>query len=101
VDEIDGRRVQGSDAPTLAFDGGQRVSGSGGCNRYTGALTAAGTGLRVGEVAMTRMACPPAVMEVESRFVTALAAVRGYRLAGDALELVDESGRRRLRLIRG
>jgi putative lipoprotein len=101
VDEIDGRRVQGSNAPTLAFDGAQRVSGSSGCNRYTGALTAAGAGLRVGEVAMTRMACPPAVMEMESRFVTALAAVRGYRLAGDALELVDESRRRRLRLIRG
>jgi heat shock protein HslJ len=37
-------------------------------------------------------------MEVESRFVTALEAVRSYRLAGDTLELADRSGRRRLRL---
>jgi heat shock protein HslJ len=101
VDEIDGRRVQGSDAPTLTFDGAQRVSGSSACNRYTASLTAAGSGLRVRDVAMTRMACPPAVMELESRFVTALAAVRSYRLEGDALELVDESGRLRLRLSRG
>ncbi len=100
VDEIDGRRVQDPGAPTLSFDGAQRVSGSSGCNRYTASLTAAGSGLRAGEVAMTRVACSPAVMELESRFVTALAAVRSYRLAGDALELVDESGRLRLRLSR-
>jgi heat shock protein HslJ len=98
VNEVDGRPVLIPGAPTLSFEGAQRVSGSSGCNRYTGVLTAAGSELRVGDVAMTRMACPPAVMEVESRFVTALEAVRSYRLAGDTLELADRSGRRRLRL---
>jgi putative lipoprotein len=100
ADEIDGRRVPSPSAPTLSFDGVHGVSGSSGCNRYSAALTVRGLELRVGDVALTRMACPPAVMELESRFVTALAAVRGYRLAGDTLELLDESGRVRLRLSR-
>jgi putative lipoprotein len=100
VDEIDGQRLQSSGAPTLSFDGVQRVAGSSGCNRYTGAVTGAGAELRVRDVAMTRMACPPAVMELESRFVAALTAVRSYRVTGDAVELLDETGRTRLRLSR-
>jgi hypothetical protein len=39
-------------------------------------------------------------MEVESRFVAALTAVRSYRVTGDAVELLDETGRTRLRLSR-
>jgi putative lipoprotein len=101
VDEIDGQPVQGSGAPTVTLDGAaQRVSGSSGCNRYTAALTVAGSELRIGDAATTRMACSPAVMELESRFVAALAAVRGYRLDADALQLLDERGRVLLHLRR-
>ena len=100
VEEIEGRRAGDPAAPTVMFEGAQRVAGSTGCNRYSGPLDVRGLALRVSATAMTRMACPPAVMEQESRFVAALAAVRGYRQDGDALLLVDDSGRTLLRLVR-
>ena len=100
VDEIDGQRVAGAQAPTLPFDGSQRVFGSTGCNRYTAGVTVATSVIRVGDAATTRMACDPAVMAQEQRFLAALTAVRSYQLNGDALELLDESGRPRLRLSR-
>jgi heat shock protein HslJ len=100
VDEIDGQRVEGAEPPTLSFDGSQRVSGSTGCNRYTAGVTLTGSEIRVGDPASTRMACAPAVMAQEQRFLAALTAVRSHRLDGDAVELLDESGRPRLRLSR-
>jgi heat shock protein HslJ len=100
VNEIDGQRVEGAEAPTLSFDGSQRVSGSTGCNRYTAGVTVTGSEIRVGDAASTRMACAPAVMAQEERFLAALAAVRSHRLDGGAVELLDEGGRPRLRLSR-
>ena len=101
VEEIDGRPAGEPGAPTVTFDGVQRVAGSTGCNRYSAPVEVSGPAMRVGVIVTTRMACPPAVMDQEGRFVTALAAIRGYRQDGDALRLVDESGRTLLRLVRG
>jgi heat shock protein HslJ len=99
VQEIEGRRTSDATAPTVTFEGVERVAGSTGCNRYSGPLEVSGSALRVGDTAMTRMACPPAVMAQEERFVAALAAVRGQRADGVALLLVDERGRTLLRLV--
>jgi len=44
------------------------------------------------------MACPPAVMGQEDRFLAALSAVRKARREGDTLLLLDESGRVLMRL---
>ncbi len=82
---------------TVRFEDG-RVSGRAGCNQYSGYLQAAGDSLRASEIRSTRMACAPAVMEQETRFLAALAAVRVARREGDRLVLLDESGRVRLRL---
>ena len=87
-------------ASTLTFEGDQRVAGSTGCNRYTAPMTATDTSLRVGVIAMTRMACPPAVMDQETRFTAALEIARGYRQEGDVLTLLDEQGRLILRFTR-
>jgi heat shock protein HslJ len=45
------------------------------------------------------MACAPALMQQEQRFVQALQAVRRFELSGDFLLLYDESQVLRLRLI--
>ena len=84
-------------AVTLRFEDG-RASGRSGCNQYSGYLQASGSALRVSEVRGTRMACAPAVMEQETRFLAALAAARAARREGDRLVLLDEGGRARLRL---
>jgi heat shock protein HslJ len=85
-------------AATVRFEDG-RASGRSGCNQYSGYLQASGSALRVSEMRSTRMACAPAVMEQETRFLTALAAARAARREGDRLVLLDEGGRARLRLM--
>ena len=82
--------------PQVAFDRSSgRVSGSGGCNRLSGAFTRSGSALRIGQLASTRMACvDPARSGIEAQFLQALQAAAAYRLAGpDQLVLLDEGGR--------
>jgi len=82
----------GTRAPTAVFDGA-RMSGLGGCNRYTGqAQTKAPGTIAIGPLAATKMACPPPAMDLESRYFAALAQVTQYRLTGSRLVLSGPSG---------
>lgn len=96
--QLDGQpvTVSGQDqrAPFLQFDTqNRRVSGSGGCNRLTGAYQSGPGTLRVGPVASTRMAClDQGTGERETRFFAALEATRGYRIAGRVLTLTGDGG---------
>jgi heat shock protein HslJ len=85
--------VNGSEI-TLAFGTDGRVSGSAGCNRYTGSYTQAGGKLAFGPPAATRMACPQpdGVMEQEAAFLKALATVATGRVEADRLELRSADG---------
>ncbi len=68
-----------------------RVSGSGGCNRVTGAFSLDGDRLRFGRMASTRMACPDG-MDQEKQLLEALERVTRYRICGSHLELLDATG---------
>lgn len=83
---------------TLALDGA--ISGSGGCNRYRGKAVISGSAISFGPLAATRAACPPAVMNQENRFFSALAATRGWRIDEQErkLFLVDGAGKVLVRL---
>ncbi|ENO86145.1 META domain-containing protein [Thauera linaloolentis] len=88
VVEIDGRRVADPQRVTLAFGDDGRVTGISACNRYSGRYALSGEGLHLSELAGTRMACAPALMEEEQRFHAALATVDGFGIAADGgLEL--------------
>ena len=52
----------------------------------------AGERVRVDQARTTRMACPPPIMDQESRFLAALAAVVSFRREGERLLLLDEGG---------
>ncbi|MGV1087260.1 MAG: META domain-containing protein [Mycobacterium sp.] len=69
-----------------------RFHGSGGVNRLMGGYTLAGDSLAFSNAASTMMAGPPEAMQQEQAIIAALARVRGFRVAGDQLTLVDESG---------
>ena len=78
----------GARPPTLAFDGA-RVSGFGGCNRYTGTIEEKTPGaLTVGPLATTNMACATAAMEIESRYLASLAKVSRYAIVSGRLQLI-------------
>jgi len=79
---------------TLTFDG-ERISGSSGCNRYSGAVAAgdAPGALSVGPaIAATRMACPEPLMAAEQRFLQALANVNGFSFLAGKLVLTWTDG---------
>jgi putative lipoprotein len=84
----------------IATDG--RVTGSGGCNRIRGKAKVMGAYLRFGPMISTRMACAPAIMDQESRFLSALGDTRLWRFdeQRDKLILVDAKGITVLRLAR-
>lgn len=94
VEDIDGAGVLDRARATLNFGADGRVSGSSSCNSYTGPYTLSGNVLSFGNLATTRRACPPALMEQETRFLGTLAAVRSVEIAPDgALVLRGEAGR--------
>ncbi|MBL9073125.1 META domain-containing protein [Tabrizicola sp.] len=76
---------------TVTFDG--KVSGTTGCNRFTGsALMDAGV-LTLDLLAITEMACvEPERMEREAAYLKALGEVRGFIVAPDGLWLTREDG---------
>lgn len=77
--------------PWIVLDPKTRhVTGSGGCNRFTGSYDVGVTTLRIGPLAVTRMRCPD--LGSETAFLKALSKTWGYRVAGRRLELLDEQG---------
>ena len=73
---------------TLSDDG--KVTGFTGCNRVMGGYTLAGTALRFTQLAGTRMACPPPLMQLESAVLANLNSVTGYQLEGEKLILLKD-----------
>jgi heat shock protein HslJ len=83
---------------TLHFEADQ-LGGFAGCNAYGGGPDSGGYELRDGELripllASTAQACeePEGVMDQEATYLKALPEATGYRIDGDALELLDAGG---------
>lgn len=70
---IGGVPVAADRSTSLSFDG-TRLSGSAGCNRFSGVYTAAGRTLTAGPLMATEMACPGAGMTQEQVFFKLMAA---------------------------
>ena len=78
-----------------------RIAGSGGCNRFTGKGVVASGKVEIGLLATTRMACPPAVMDQEDKYLKALAASKRYEIGPDGLmRFFNEAGGVTLRFSR-
>jgi heat shock protein HslJ len=69
--------------PTIAFGADGTVSGSAGCNTFSGTYTTDGASLTFGPLASTKMACAEPAMTVEGAYLTALAGVTGYTIGAD------------------
>ena len=82
------------EAPTLAIEGAS-VAGFGGCNRYSGTVAEEAPGrIAVGRLLTTRMACPPPVMDLETRFLDTLGKADQYSFLMGRLVLTAVEGER-------
>jgi putative lipoprotein len=83
---MNGEAVAGDAVPTVAFDEQGAVSGSTGCNTFSGEVAIDGNALSFGPLVTTRMACAdPAANAREEAFLSAMEGVSGYT--------VDDQGR--------
>jgi putative lipoprotein len=99
VEDIAGQGVIDRAQTTISFDTSGRASGSTGCNRFTGAATIEREALSFGQLATTKRACVPALMDQEQKFLRALEGVRGYAVdANGLLQLKGANGEPLLRL---
>jgi heat shock protein HslJ len=84
---------------TLEFqqeaDGGLRMGGKSGCNRYTAGVTISGDALTFSPIAGTRMMCPDPQMAVEDAYLKALESASRYEEQGDQLVLFYAHGQLR------
>ncbi|MCK8787315.1 YbaY family lipoprotein [Roseomonas sp. NAR14] len=71
------------------------VSGTGGCNRIAGSASVTGNRIEFGQLISTMMACTPAVMDQERKFLDALKEARRWRLDAPRRKLLLLDGRDR------
>ncbi|MBP7242379.1 META domain-containing protein [Amaricoccus sp.] len=76
----------------VQFGADGRLTGRGGCNRFTGAYSVDGETLTVGPVAATRMACPEPAMSAEAALFAAFEAVATFSRDGADLNFLDADG---------
>jgi heat shock protein HslJ len=100
LEDLGGRGVVDMVRTTLEFTADGRVSGSGGCNRFTGSYTLDGDTLGVGPLASTKMMCPEAVMAQEDGFFQALGDVDQVAVSGSFLVIHFEGSEQPLKFTR-
>ncbi len=95
---LDGRAPLAGSNVTLGFER-DRISGSDGCNHYSGSYTASGSSLRVGaNLISTMMGCQQEIMTQASSYMRALVNARSYRFEAGGLLLLDEDSKLLARL---
>lgn len=77
---------------TADFDDGGILSGSAGCNSYSGSYDVAAKLINIESVSMTEMYCaePEGIMDQESQYLASLSRAAAYIIVGEAMALLSE-----------
>lgn len=65
------------------------INGHGGCNRFFGSLEKSDTGVSIGALGSTRMACEESIMTLETAFMDALQNTAKFELGDQRLVLLN------------
>ena len=87
------QEMPGDSGMFVLFEVDGSIKGNGGCNNFFGALQKKGGGITVGELGMTRMACPVDVMDRETAFIEALQGTNHFETGKDILQLLNAENR--------
>ena len=96
VEDIGNGGIVDNSRVTMVFEPTGRVSGRASCNTYSGAFTLTGEGVSFGPLATTRMACAPALMNQEMKFLTLLGLVERFEIDETGALLLYGGGERRI-----
>ncbi len=80
------------DAPVTADFTSQGISGSAGCNQYSGTFVYNNNTLTFSPLVATQMACTDNVMTQENAYLTALQSATGYQIANGQLQISYPDG---------
>ena len=100
LEDLGGRGVLDRVEATLAFPEAGRVTGNGSCNRFTGSVEIGGGTIRFWQVASTRRACVPAVMDQEAKYLKALEGAERVAMEGPWLLIYSKGLEKPLRFTR-
>jgi heat shock protein HslJ len=78
LEDLSGSGVVDRVQATLSFPEAGKVAGNGSCNRFFGSVEIGGNTLKLSPLGSTRMACPDAVMNQETRYLGALQLAERY-----------------------
>lgn len=93
VEDINKGGVIDASRLTLAFDVDGRVSGSGGCNRFTGSYKVAARTVYIAPLAATRRACLGEALNLqEARYLAALSGEMTASLTPDGALVLEGDG---------
>lgn len=92
LDTVGGKPAVESTTSTARFADDGTVSGSGGCNRFSGPFSTNGNAIKVGDLASTMMACTDDIMAQESGFLAALGSASTFSVDAGILTLSDRDG---------
>ena len=88
--DLSGQRLVAGTGITAQFTTDGSISGSAGCNQYSGKYTVSGSSITIKTpIASTMMACDQKVMDQETAYLKMLADARGYTVSGDQLTFFD------------
>jgi heat shock protein HslJ len=93
LSELLGKAPVAGTGISAQFTADGKVSGSAGCNRYTGGYTVSGKTITFSSpMALTMMMCEPAIMEQESAYMKALSEAKTFAVNQDQLTLAGADG---------
>lgn len=92
LSELKGKSLVTGTSLSALFTSTNKVSGSAGCNRYSGSYTVSGSSITLSSIASTMMACETPVMDQETIYLNALGEAKTYTVKGSQLSLFDSGG---------
>ena len=100
LEDLGGSGVLDNVQATLSFPAKGKVAGKSSCNRFMGPAEMSGNSIKLGPLAGTRMACPEAVMNQETKYLNALGAAERFEWKNPYLLLYCKGFEKPLRFTR-